>query len=204
MKYPDAIGRNGSGTRAKVAIKANFDTKQPAFLDFVLAHYVDVGVDELSQENWRHCFDCGIETPSQTPLLIWGGPRRSDRSSLASKSTCISQLICRANSCGRYRRTTLVTRQPFSERQGLIRVPEIQFRDSLPARLRDAIFQILRRKLPVRFLWERIQATLNPYGTIEMPRGPRIAICEDEDNPKTIESQKAFMHCEWFRVTPIR
>jgi type I restriction enzyme R subunit len=33
-----------------VAIGKNFDGKQQAFLDFVLAHYVGVGVDELDQE----------------------------------------------------------------------------------------------------------------------------------------------------------
>jgi type I restriction enzyme, R subunit len=33
-----------------VAISANFNSKQQAFLDFVLAHYVGVGVDELDQE----------------------------------------------------------------------------------------------------------------------------------------------------------
>jgi type I restriction enzyme R subunit len=33
-----------------VAISARFSNKQQAFLDFVLAHYVGVGVDELDQE----------------------------------------------------------------------------------------------------------------------------------------------------------
>jgi type I restriction enzyme R subunit len=36
--------------RAKVAISKRFNSKQQAFLDFVLAHYVGVGVDELHQE----------------------------------------------------------------------------------------------------------------------------------------------------------
>ncbi len=35
---------------AKVGISANFNQKQQAFLDFVLSHYVNVGVDELDQE----------------------------------------------------------------------------------------------------------------------------------------------------------
>ncbi len=30
--------------------QANFNSKQQAFLDFVLAHYVSVGVEELDQE----------------------------------------------------------------------------------------------------------------------------------------------------------
>jgi type I restriction enzyme R subunit len=33
-----------------VAISNQFDSKQQAFLEFVLAHYVGVGVDELDQE----------------------------------------------------------------------------------------------------------------------------------------------------------
>jgi type I restriction enzyme, R subunit len=33
-----------------VAISRHFTNKQQAFLDFVLSHYVTVGVDELDQE----------------------------------------------------------------------------------------------------------------------------------------------------------
>jgi type I restriction enzyme R subunit len=36
--------------RAKVAIQIEFSDKQRAFLDFVLAHYVREGVQELDQE----------------------------------------------------------------------------------------------------------------------------------------------------------
>lgn len=36
--------------RAKAVIITRFNTKQQAFLDFVLLHYVSVGVDELDQE----------------------------------------------------------------------------------------------------------------------------------------------------------
>jgi type I restriction enzyme R subunit len=35
---------------ARVAISSRFNTKQQMFLDFVLSHYVSVGVDELAQE----------------------------------------------------------------------------------------------------------------------------------------------------------
>jgi type I restriction enzyme R subunit len=35
---------------AKAAINIQFNTKQQAFLDFVLSHYVIVGVDELDLE----------------------------------------------------------------------------------------------------------------------------------------------------------
>jgi type I restriction enzyme R subunit len=44
------LTREERAGRAKVAITARFNSKQQAFLDFVLAHYVDVGVDELDQE----------------------------------------------------------------------------------------------------------------------------------------------------------
>src|SRR5262249_24096342 len=42
------VTREERGGRAKVAIGARFNEKQKAFLDFVLAHYVGVGVDELN------------------------------------------------------------------------------------------------------------------------------------------------------------
>ena len=44
------LTREERAARAKVAISTHFNSKQQAFLDFVLAHYVSVGVDELDQE----------------------------------------------------------------------------------------------------------------------------------------------------------
>ena len=44
------LNREERAERAKVAINGNFSEKQRAFLDFVLAHYVSVGVEELDQE----------------------------------------------------------------------------------------------------------------------------------------------------------
>jgi type I restriction enzyme R subunit len=44
------VTRAERAARAKGAIAANFDDKQQTFLDFVLAHYVSVGVEELAQE----------------------------------------------------------------------------------------------------------------------------------------------------------
>lgn len=43
--------REERAARAKVAISAAFESKEQAFLDFVLSHYVRVGVQELDQEN---------------------------------------------------------------------------------------------------------------------------------------------------------
>jgi type I restriction enzyme, R subunit len=45
---PLTRGERAAG--AKVAISTTFNAKQRVFLDFVLSHYVDVGVDELDQE----------------------------------------------------------------------------------------------------------------------------------------------------------
>lgn len=44
------LTREERAARAKVAISTHFNSKQQSFLDFVLAHYVGVGVDELAQE----------------------------------------------------------------------------------------------------------------------------------------------------------
>jgi type I restriction enzyme R subunit len=43
------VTREQRAATAKLDINANFDTKQQAFLDFVLSHYVSVGVEELDQ-----------------------------------------------------------------------------------------------------------------------------------------------------------
>jgi len=44
------LRREERAARAKVVIDTRFNTNQRAFLDFVLSHYVSVGVDELDQE----------------------------------------------------------------------------------------------------------------------------------------------------------
>jgi type I restriction enzyme R subunit len=43
------LTREERASRAKVAISAHFSSKQQVFLDFVLSHYVRVGVEELDQ-----------------------------------------------------------------------------------------------------------------------------------------------------------
>ena len=45
-----ALSRDERAARAKVAISTNYTPKQRAFIDFVLAQYVKVGVDELERE----------------------------------------------------------------------------------------------------------------------------------------------------------
>jgi type I restriction enzyme R subunit len=44
------LTRNERAERARIAISSHFTSKQQSFLDFVLAHYVRVGVEELDQE----------------------------------------------------------------------------------------------------------------------------------------------------------
>ena len=44
------LTREERAASAKIIISAHFNTKQRVFLDFVLSHYVSVGVDELDQE----------------------------------------------------------------------------------------------------------------------------------------------------------
>ena len=51
------LTREERASRAKVVISTHFNTKQRVFLDFVLSHYVSVGVDELNQEKLRPLLD---------------------------------------------------------------------------------------------------------------------------------------------------
>jgi type I restriction enzyme R subunit len=44
------VTREARAANAKVYINSHFNAKQQAFLDFVLQHYVSVGVEELDQE----------------------------------------------------------------------------------------------------------------------------------------------------------
>ncbi len=44
------VTREERAAKAKVAISTQFSSKQQAFLEFVLSHYVRVGVEELDQE----------------------------------------------------------------------------------------------------------------------------------------------------------
>ena len=44
------LTREERATKAKTVISSRFNTKQQMFLEFVLSHYVSIGVDELDQE----------------------------------------------------------------------------------------------------------------------------------------------------------
>ena len=45
------LTREDRAAKAKIIISTHFNSKQQVFLDFVLSHYVSVGVEELDQEN---------------------------------------------------------------------------------------------------------------------------------------------------------
>ena len=47
------VTREERAANARVAISTHFSSKQQAFLDFVLSHYVRVAVEELDQEKLR-------------------------------------------------------------------------------------------------------------------------------------------------------
>src|SRR5205085_11317216 len=47
------LTREERAAKAKIEISAHFNTKQQAFLDFVLSHYVSVGVEELNQDKLK-------------------------------------------------------------------------------------------------------------------------------------------------------
>jgi type I restriction enzyme R subunit len=44
------LSRQERAAKAKIEIKSRFGTKEQAFLDFVLSHYVSQGVEELDQD----------------------------------------------------------------------------------------------------------------------------------------------------------
>ena len=43
------LSREERASKAKVEISTHFNSKQQVFLDFVLSHYVSIGVEELGQ-----------------------------------------------------------------------------------------------------------------------------------------------------------
>jgi hypothetical protein len=86
----------------------------------------------------------------------------------------------------------------FSERHGYSQPKGITYRGELPVKLRIPIFEILERGFHFGFLWKRINALLNPYGTDDaydydawIPAAPG----EDDKIAKRV-----FLTCPWFRV----
>ncbi len=48
------LSREQRSDKARIIISTHFNTRQNVFLDFVLLHYVSVGVEELDQDNLKH------------------------------------------------------------------------------------------------------------------------------------------------------
>lgn len=60
------VTREVRAANARVRINSEFNAKQQAFLDFVLAHYVSVVVEKLDQKS-SHLFSSSL---AQLPQLI--------------------------------------------------------------------------------------------------------------------------------------
>lgn len=83
--------REERAARAKVAISAAFESKEQAFLDFVLSHYVRVGVQELDQEKLTPLLRLKYNNSIADAGLTWASLRTLDESSSASRNICISK-----------------------------------------------------------------------------------------------------------------
>ena len=75
---------------ASVYIDRLFSAKQKVFLDFVLSHYVSVGVGELDQEKLTPLLRLKYHDSIADAVAVWAAPRRSARCLSGSKNTCIS------------------------------------------------------------------------------------------------------------------
>ncbi len=73
------VTREERAGRAKVAIGTHFNSKQQAFLDFVLAHYVGVGVDELAQEKLTPLLRLKYSNSLSDAILDLGVPEEIGR-----------------------------------------------------------------------------------------------------------------------------
>jgi 3-deoxy-D-arabino-heptulosonate 7-phosphate (DAHP) synthase len=83
--------REERAARAKVAISAAFESKEQAFLDFVLSHYVRVGVQELDQENLTALLRLKYNNSIADAVVTWASLRTLDESSSASRNIWISK-----------------------------------------------------------------------------------------------------------------
>ena len=94
------LTREERAAQAKVEISTHFNTKQQAFLDFVLAHYVGVGVDELDQEKLTPLLRLKYSIPLRTPLRTSAGPKKSARCLRDFKSISTNRPLPDANRTG--------------------------------------------------------------------------------------------------------
>jgi type I restriction enzyme R subunit len=68
------LTREERAARAKVIISTHFTTKQQAFLDFVLSHYVRVGVEELNKDKLKQLLQLKYHGSIQDAVEDLGNP----------------------------------------------------------------------------------------------------------------------------------
>ncbi len=92
----------GAGSQAPRSQSArSFNSKQQVFLDFVLSHYVSVGVEELDQEKLTPLLRLKYHDSIADAVADLGKPEEIGGCSRASRSICISSC------CVTYRRSKL-------------------------------------------------------------------------------------------------
>jgi type I restriction enzyme R subunit len=84
------LTRAERAARAKVTINARFNNKQQVFLDFVLSHYVSVGVEELDQEKLTPLLRLKYHDSIADPWPIWEDGMRLEEFSQTFRSPSIS------------------------------------------------------------------------------------------------------------------
>ncbi len=91
VAYADVpLTREERAARAQISIKLQFDSKQQAFLDFVLGHYVNIGVEELDQAKLTPLLRLRYGSSLKDAMADLGkAGRRSTKSLSDSSGTCI-------------------------------------------------------------------------------------------------------------------
>ena len=89
----------------------------------------------------------------------------------------------------------------FSQREGYAIPPDIKYRAELPTRLREPIVEILRQFVGSRFLLDRVERLIDPYGIDTMPGHiGSIPVSKSEDDPTSIAVKRILLGCDWFRI----
>ena len=71
----EPLTRKNRADRAMAGVSAHFNAKHQVFLDFVLAHYVELGVDELDVENLRGLLTLKYSDSMSDALKDLGAPQ---------------------------------------------------------------------------------------------------------------------------------
>ncbi|MFZ1654311.1 MAG: type I restriction-modification enzyme R subunit C-terminal domain-containing protein, partial [Candidatus Moraniibacteriota bacterium] len=69
------VSREERSSNARSAIQAEFNDRQKAFLDFVLSHYVQVGIEELGQDKLTPLLRLKYDNSIADALSDLGTPR---------------------------------------------------------------------------------------------------------------------------------